>query len=204
MKAVRGSGFSYGLAEDTGAAIAWLLTVGARGDRMLAALTAYLEEASQGEAGALAPPGFPIVSLAAQAPWCPLSLGVALLDVPAFDAQSVPLELGRTRWPIIMLLFLAQRSPAWSLELKGVDSAGLLEDWQPASLARHAAMAEALCRVVPGAGELAAAAVEPPVVVRVRDATVIRRLETLAARTYAPATELSRRLGAGADGPEDD
>lgn len=184
VKAARGAGLPWGLAEEAGFALRWLQARGLPGAQ---ALAAYLEWRAAGG-----------VTDTESGPHCPLLLGAALADN---GELPLPAELGQVGQPLLLAPALAWRAPP----------EGLVLHWQNAELNifRHVAVAgndaslfsvRADCRLVAAP----ASAGEPRRLplsdgrIPERAAAAVAVLEQLAALTYAPASERSRLTGAGA------
>lgn len=193
-KAVRGAGYPWGLAEEAGYATAWLTAQGCDGCRILVRLL-KADCARNLAAHSPAPDGqhwhargTPPGTL------CPLVTGAALIDhCPRIDQ---PLTLHRVLEPTLLLAFVrlaaARRECCLRVEYHGhsLSTDGL----QLSSLPPDVPQAEDVTLRIDD-GILASR----PSVSRCRPAaSVWKTLDHFAARTYAPATDESRRLGAGA------
>ncbi|MCH2250192.1 MAG: DUF3726 domain-containing protein [Cognatishimia sp.] len=171
-KAARGAGYSWGLAEEAGKATVWLC---ARGVDGVAELAALLEDAPAG-------------------PNCALTQGTRLSD-RALLARPGKRVLHRISRPLFLLPFLgliAERiqtgiSMSWDGGSAKTDGQSLALTGNPPNsthdltITDHAAPIKAqtkLTRATP-------------------DDHAWATLASFAHRTYAPATEESRRLGAG-------
>lgn len=197
-KAARGAGRSWGMAEEAGRAARWLETYGLPGGALAAALLEETDGVDQAalmprpdEAGAWRPAG--------GGGMCPIAAGAALSDMAAI--QPGELRLGPVLWPLMMLPHLAQSARQCGRPLRLICDGLPLEVTgagaplpPPAGVLAADRAGEVLCRA---ADETAAAPLER----RFRAdaaAEVIARLETLAARIYAPETPERRLSGAGA------
>lgn len=197
-KAARGAGFSWGMAEEAGRAARWLSAWRLPGpETLLAAL-----EALDGAVARYAPsPDGPIWQADAGV-LCPIAAGAALCDRAGALARGSAVCLGPVIAPALMVppLFWAARDLGVTIGLHGggialfaTPEGPAVQDWAPL-----------LARTTAGEVRVACADAAPyrPVGPRC-DAWPVpvetwRALERFAARTYAPATEASRRLGAGA------
>ena len=198
-RAARGAGYDWGLAEEAGKAVRWLCANGLDGCAPLARL---LDSVAGLEPRAFAP-------RSAEGEWqgqegwlCPLAAGAALSDFAALLGKR-EITMQDLREPALVLPFAS----AAAARLGG-----------PITLAwanGHAACTREACEA------RAAPLLDTPLAAWLRvgaggtvDATCARAhrahpdmrawasLESFARRTYAPATDASRRLGAGA-GPLD-
>ena len=186
-KAARGAGYSWGLAEEAGKATRWLCAQGLDGCAALAAL--------------LGDPRHEIptcdgVVWSGSGALCPLATGAALSDF-AENLADGPIRLVEVVQPQLLLPFaagaarhlgtvltlscdtLTARTDGTGLDLALIPSPPGTSD---VTVSRGAAMA--------GARSIQTRAAPDPAIWAI--------LTGLAARTYAPATDASRRLGAGA------
>jgi len=211
LKAARGAGLSWGLAEEASAAVIWLHSNGLPG---ISALCSYLGN----------PDGKPRTDGA-----CPILTGCALIDgaIPSPAKPGDTAEIGPVRAPLLLLPFVArlEGGTTWLLASRpGHIASGQMGSGQMGSghmaSGRHANGAGMHSGGIDGAGGdkwashcLSGAAfcqlqretrrqIKPPPreVLRLADhfACCIERLGTFAHRTYAPATGQSRQSGAGA------
>lgn len=184
LKATRGAGLSWGLAEEAAGAVTWLHERGLPGT---AALCSYL--------GALKDRplrhGYDDAS-------CPLLTGSALSD-GAITKPSVAdeaLDLGRILSPLLLLPFIASLPPG-TMWLKaralGHEGEHAPDQWQSQWL-----RGVATCHIVLGS----APQISPAGTLKTRTpdqfGCCMERLTHFAQRTYAPATSASRLSGAGA------
>ena len=200
MKAARGAGMSWGMAEEAGFAASWLISHGIDGPTHLAL---HLTRADGLDWDALCPKIRPGVWHNEQnRPLCPIILGATLCDyvgLPEGPSNGQTIDFGRVSAPVLMLPFLSEvatmtgarltfaqngkamtigDTPDWPLVL-----ARMLED-APQSLSltvEHALKDSEPIRSGPNAHTTAA---------------TIAALNTFAMRTTVPATE-SSRAGAG-------
>ncbi|SMX23888.1 DUF3726 domain-containing protein [Boseongicola aestuarii] len=175
-KAVRGSGYGWGVAEDAGQAVRWLLARDLPGaDAVLAVC----------EAGARSAPET-----------CPLTIGCALSDglFPVLEFGTRPVVS-----PLLILPFLAWRAErdkvSLSLSWQGCD-------FVVGTCGELSVKGKTLN---PGAANLTISAAVADRADHVREAyrasvdcEVYVALSRFAGRTYAPSTQASRESGAGA------
>ncbi|MEZ5773686.1 MAG: DUF3726 domain-containing protein [Hyphomicrobiaceae bacterium] len=188
LKAARGAGSPWGIAEEAGRASRWLA---ARGLPWLAPLTAMLE-------ARLASP------VTAHAD-CPILAGTRIVDVWPLRGGAAPALPKAIRAPLLLVPFLAQASESGvpvAVSWPGVvahliDGALQPEVADMAALAAEGPLAAAI--TVGAAAQIHGAAVLKP---RTGGAEVepqlFDRLRGLAARTYVPESEQSKLKGAGA------
>ncbi len=200
QKAARGSGRDWGIAEEAGKATRWLAAHELPGPELLAGLLARSEGECHDE---LAPVSVEGVWQAGSGWLCPLIAGAALADrasefasgrIFQLETTAYPLLLGpyayfcavgskttiELSWPHVTLTV----SPGASLRIEGDEDAVLC-----------VSATSVRCRAVENiVADQVTAPVRRPV-----DAAIWEQLNRFALRTYAPATEESRELGAGAD-----
>ena len=191
-KAARGAGYDWGLAEEAGTATRWLCHYGFAGCRALATV---LQTADTVPIQHITPVAAGQIWQAPGAVACPVSCGTALSDRATQVSQS-PFRFGTVLSPLLLLPFahyVARQldqpvAIGWTgfsatLHKHGVASEGSITD-QTADVTVSACSRE----------------IQPhPLQTRADpDPTDWDCLLSFAARTYAPATEASRILGAGA------
>ena len=184
LKATRGAGLSWGLAEEAGGAVAWLHERGLPGTAALCsylgALTDRPSPRSYGDAA------------------CPLLTGSALSDstITAPSDAGEELDLGRVLSPLLLLPFVASLPPGTMWLEAG--TLGHKETRPPDQWQSQWLLGDAHCRVVMGS----APQISPAGALKTRTpdrfGCCIERLTHFAHRTYAPATSASRLSGAGA------
>lgn len=181
LKAARGAGMSWGLAEETAASVVWLHSRGLPG---ISALCSYLGQAAAPQS----PEG-----------GCPIMTGCALfdgmMDVP--ETSSQPLDLGHVHAPLLLLPFVARLEPGhyWlqAPGLQGTVDIANGDGWQS-----HCLRGSGSCTVSLGDRPQVDPALEMITRVDGRFTCCVDRLDAYAHRTYAPATGQSRMSGAGA------
>ncbi|MEP3345325.1 MAG: DUF3726 domain-containing protein [Litoreibacter sp.] len=203
-RATRGAGLSWGMAEEAGKAVRWLASHQFSGATALANL---LDEIDGREMRELAPASLEGSWAAPKGMLCPLASGAALNDCASKLVEGAAIEMTNVCQPMLMAPFAA-----WAaLQIGAVVEVA----WQDMCLQSDgyslwvgdpkgqvgATSADALsCRRVTGRSEY----LKPPAHRRQVDATTWARLNVYAQRTYAPATEASRMLGAGAGVSDND
>ncbi|MGC6452592.1 MAG: DUF3726 domain-containing protein [Candidatus Puniceispirillaceae bacterium] len=185
LKAARGGGLSWGLAEEAAAAVIWLHTNNLPG---ISALCSYLGNPDDG----------PRTDGA-----CPILTGCALIDgampIPAKAGEMT--DIGPVRAPLLLLPFVARLDDGaiWLLASRTTHQDDHSIDGNAGdSFASHYLSGAAGCRLV---RRTCRQVISPrPEVLRLADhfACCVERLGTFAHRTYAPATGQSRLSGAGA------
>ena len=181
VKAARGSGLPWGLAEEAGFALDWLQSSGAPGIEALAALLDARE--NQPEDSTI----------------CPFYLGTALAD----GARAVPRDTFIVEQPLLLIPFLAMAkydqpmSILWSDIEVSFSEAGIDVE----SLSRNLLYDKASCSL-----QEITSVISPATEIRVPDTAreSMKRLAHHAHKTYAPATEQSRLAGAGAGVTDND
>lgn len=200
-RATRGAGLDWGIAEEAGKAARWLTAHGLPGPELLAELLTRNEDRSYEE---LAPVSVDGVWEARCGALCPLIAGAALSDRAAELATGHEIVLGSIAFPLLLAPYAAcgARSRGAPVELGWSEvtliiapDGGLAVQGETAAVAARTADA-VHCRL---AGK---DAVTPPPAGagRAVDAETWSRLSAYAHRTFAPATEASRALGAGGAG----
>ncbi|WP_170603899.1 DUF3726 domain-containing protein [Ruegeria arenilitoris] len=190
-RAARGAGYSWGLAEEAGKASRWLCTNGLDG---VSALTRLLELG-------LAPSASEHAPTRQQERWscesilCPLVTG-ALLSDSASRLLDGQIDTSPIAIPEILLPFAANASLVVS-NCVSVDIDGEIAITDGKQLLSVESYPDVAARVtIQLGGDL-----NRPTCSQTRatpDRAIWNRLNQFAQRTYAPATEESRQLGAGA------
>jgi len=198
-RAARGGGLDWGLAEDAARGARWSASLGLPGPAMLAT---RLERLDGRSLDALSPDVTTDVWRAASGSLCPLAAGAALADRAARLAAGGPITLRDPACPLLVLAFANDAAEqlgtpvrlAWDGIRLTVGGGRLRIDGARDRLD------------VDGTTSLTCSIVkclpEPAVGAGFRgevDDTVWERLTVFAARTLAPATEESRRRGAGGE-----
>ena len=197
-KAARGAGYPWGIAEEAAAAMRWLAGRGIDGCPQLASLLertdgTNLDDWSPDPGEIWSAPGGVL---------CPMLAGAALSD-HARRLLQCPHEFGRMASPVLFLPFAAWAAARISVNLRVTwsggssitDGAGLaLQDAPGSELdSMLVAVSGEMPEARPGAGRA------------IPDPQAWDRLGEFACRVHAPASETSRRFGAGAvDGIDDD
>ncbi len=176
VKAARGAGYSWGLAEEAGYALRWLAAHGLPGPAALAGLL---------EGGCAA---------ATPCQRCPLARGAALADL-----GEMPDGLVDLRYPVLLAPFAARLSGAAGLQWPG---AAIALENDEVWITGNVLTASAEVGFQPG--EVSGGPAERMTRIPDTDAPSIDVLVLFAARTYAPATEASRLSGAGAGTTDND
>lgn len=192
-RAARGAGNSWGMAAEVGKATRWLVAHGLPGVSALADLLAWRDARS---IDGLAPPD---ISLR----WDdgivrdPVAVAATACDLTEVLVAG-PAELGAVRQPLLVAFHLAAAGRRAGTDLVvewGGGALGLGPDLPVIELDGSLAD-EAVVRCRPGTigGNVTVATITP----HEPDPAAWALIESFAARTYAPATDDSRRKGAGA------
>ena len=189
LKAARGAGMSWGLAEETAASVVWLHSRGLPG---ISALCSYLGQYLGQHLGQAAAPQSPEGG-------CPIMTGCALIDgmmdVPETSSQT--LDLGHVHAPLLLLPFVARLEPGhYWLQASGLPGPVSITEgdgWQS-----HCLRGSGSCTVSLGDRPQVNSALEMITRVDGRFTCCVDRLDVYAHRNYAPATGQSRMSGAGA------
>ena len=190
-RAARGAGYDWGLAEEAAKATRWLCAQGLDG----AAVLAGLLEAGFAAGLANHVPRSLQGDWQADAPLCPLATGAALSDC-AGRLQGAPQTMGPVAWPAMILPFaaLAARRLGACVSVEGE---GFQAVTNGSALQIEGALPDAPASLTVRAEGTLSASV-PPATRAEPDEAAWAVLNRFAHKTYAPATEESRRLGAGA------
>jgi hypothetical protein len=193
LKALRGVGCDWGIAQEGAFAVGMLCERGVPALRSLAVLTQAYDAH-----GRVAPPAC-----------CPLTLGVRIMDsvdaVAALDASAKTTVVA----PVLMLPFVARAldDAAEAVVLNWQSGAVHISPGLDIGFAAARALGGVSVDVLENCLRAPVAEQGKYVSVQERRAEVWRRclsmLEAFAHRTYVPASEASRASGAGGEGPDD-
>lgn len=199
LKAARGAGRDWGLAEEAGWAAAWLAARGLPGpELMLAWLCAPPGAAPLPQPGTW--------TAATDAALCPVATGAALADFAGLpEGDPAPeLRLAPVRVPTLLLPFLArvaaQRGTALRIEGAGGTVVVTPQGELAGELAPQAGAEAIPLRLAPAPPPATAMAAPPNLTI---DRTAWRRLDAFALATTVPPSDRSR-AGAGAGGTDND
>ncbi|NKB57428.1 MAG: DUF3726 domain-containing protein [Alphaproteobacteria bacterium] len=201
MKAARGAGLDWGIAEEAGKAVRWLAERNLPGAELLAELLTRNDGKCYDD---LAPVSIEGIWTAKSGCLCPLIVGVTLADRAETLAPSRGLEIGEVAFPLLIAPYAAisakvLRAPIelrWSgVTLTVASSDGFAIEGSDRDVFVSTA-GSAQCRVLENS-KVASSVVAS--VRRAIDMDIWNRLSAFAHRTYAPATKTSRELGAGSD-----
>ena len=196
-KAARGAGHSWGMAEEAGWATRWLCAHGFDGCGTLAALLLKEDGAVLGD---MAPIALSDEWSAASGTLSALMAGAALSD-SAFILAQGEIRIRSVALPMLLIPFAAtaarQLKASVTLEWTGASITTNGTDVNVA-VKTHALIAQSvdLVRIYQEGSLLRPISKQTRVLPHASDWDT---LNILASRTYAPATEESRLLGAGAD-----
>ena len=198
IRAARGGGFSWGLAEEAGKAARWLSEHGLPGSEQLAELLTCVDGRGYDE---LAPVSDDGIWRAPGGSLCPLICGPAICDRAAEIAAGRDIAFGPMMHPLLLAPYAAAaaKSTGGAVELVWP---GVVLTTMPQGIAidgdRKALMAPRVEHVRCRRSDRIGTQTSGSVVGREVDAEAWRRLSALAHRTFAPATDESRLAGAGA------
>lgn len=194
-KAARGAGYSWGMAEEAGRAARWLAAYGLPGPERLLALL----DVCDGNVSSHIPSGLDEPDAGKSGPVCGLTLGAALSDRADIIRDGGSYRLEQVIEPLLVMPFLcrAARDLDFSLSLAFAGASLVITADGPldADLDSLGFPADGMISVRSTTDSGKARDPSPlawPVPVK-----VWQRLDHYAARTYVPATEESRRRGAG-------
>ena len=202
-KAARGAGMSWGLAEETGRCIASLETMGLPGAE---ALVTLLKQNDSITADKLRPQSLTGTWTSITGHLCPVIAGACLSDCSDVLQAGEKIEMQEVSCPLLVLPFVKSvaRSLGLSLTLKW-DGIDICTDGYAVAIQgeRQKLTTEHTAHL--SCGENDHRQVLRGSTYRAKlDEACFNTLARLAHRTYAPATEESRRLGAGAGQTDND
>ena len=182
LKAARGAGMSWGLAEEAGFAAAWLAMRGLHGPGVL--LAQLRDQAADG--GCL----------------CPIALGSALCDhahLPETAIDETALRVGPVKHPVLLLAFLSDLARTWGGCVRLDWPRGTVRLTADGRISGDAAILAKETRLDAELSVHGAAPDEPtaPCEPHYVPAEILSGLNAFALRTTVPASETSR-AGAGA------
>ncbi len=196
-KAARGAGFTWGMAEEAGRAARWLAAYGLPGPEALAAVLKKVD----GAVARYAPRPTGVAWQSEAGRLCPIAAGAALSDRAQEIVEGTRFEVGPVVLPLLVVPFLsrAARDLGCQISMSGngfrvvaTPRGPACDSWDALCSARDAALSIALATAAPCL-PLQAGSAACPVAVE-----LWREIDAFAQRTYVPASEASRRTGAGA------
>ncbi len=199
LKAYRGAGFSWGIAQEAGRAASWLAERNLPAANMFATLLKQIDGVAAGDLTPDIASGQWIATVPAA---CPVVAGAVLSDLgfEYFGINQSEIELGKVYSPAILLPFVASSAAAEKKSLRLIidNQPVLISDTGEIDCSDQQQFVLASCAgVVIGKAQVRAftrefcqraACSEPDMAV----------LNSLAHRTYVPASAQSRAAGAGA------
>lgn len=203
-KAARGAGYSWGMAEEAGKAARWLASYDLAGPEHLAALLAQNDGLPLAD---FAPQNLSKVLAAYSGPICPLAGGAALCDSADQLATPGGTEMSKVMHPMLVIPFAAsasvylKRSVAlyWDNVKIHISASGIRVTGSRTDM--EVSLTDALrCEV----SDEPALDFQTPSYRGDVSLAAWTALSAFAHRTYAPATEESRILGAGAGVADND
>ncbi|MEM7216249.1 MAG: DUF3726 domain-containing protein [Pseudomonadota bacterium] len=174
IKATRGAGMPWGLAEEAGYSVTWLEERSIRG---VQALAVYLQELSEHKSDV-----------------CPIASGAAISDFGDWRDQF-PRQLQQ---PILVVPFLAGVLGSESVVLEWSDHSVVLNAAGVTGHVGEEAIGGGIHRCQVREGVVSALTSHRETRVRSDRKLFVSALEEFAHKTYAPSTEESRAKGAGA------
>ncbi len=203
LKAARGCGYSWGLAEEAGRATRWLAAYGLAGPESLSATLTAVQMGVGGHAPKLVEGCWQ----ATAGTLCPIALGACLSDRAQDIAAGQSFRAAAVLHPLLLLPFLARAARdlgcRFALEIEGITLYAVAEgpacaDWDRLS-------ASPLSNVLVAGTETQP---KQPLSYDCHAYTVAsevwRALNGWAQRTYVPESEASRQSGAGSGGSDND
>jgi len=205
VKAGRGVGLPWGMAEEAGKAARWLA---AHRQPALDAFVGLLDLVDRRTYGDLAPVRKGQRWVGREGLLCAMTAGITLCDRAEALASGQRFHTGRIAFPVLSLPFVAAAHDAtgvpfsitWPGVSIGIDAAGLHS--APGTDVRAVAADEMVCerRSAPPVGDVVQAETSGVPI----DPALWSRLDAYAQRTYVPASDASRQRGAGAEVDDND
>ncbi|MEM9575767.1 MAG: DUF3726 domain-containing protein [Pseudomonadota bacterium] len=203
-RAARGAGLSWGMAEEAAKATRWLAAHDLAGPALLADVLTRNDRRAHAQ---VAPTTLESTWTAPGDEMCPLAAGAALNDCAEQLSGGQSIEMSNLSCPLLVVPFAAWAAlhlgqtvtVRWGDLRIETDGDGLWVD-DPAGQINAPSVAKVTCASAPQRQD------EPrrPGTRGKVPTEVNARLNAFAGRTYAPATEASRRLGAGAGVSDND
>jgi len=201
IKAARGAGYSWGMAEEAGYAARWLAARGLPGPDIL---QSHLAEFDNKAWASVVPLTGETWCSPSGTNLCPLATGSALADRATLAGHVYP-KIEGTAYPILLLPFIDRIAKSQQVVLSvrwdrcvvniGADGCEFVEGLEYVTQSPASSVKIAEVKVHPAADTF--------VMGCSINGQALRQLETLAMRTYVPATEQSR-AGAGAASSDND
>ena len=203
-RASRGAGLSWGMSEEAGKATRWL----ASHNLPSAVILAEVLNLNDGvDARSLTPKSFEGALESTSGKLCPIASGAALNDYADALLLGQVLEMSNVSYPLLLVPFAGWAAihikvpviVSWSSTRISTDGYDVWID-DPQGEIDVAMASKVTCTMAKDlGGHMTAPALRGTV-----SKEAVARLGTLAHRTYAPATEESRVLGAGAGETDND
>lgn len=206
LKAYRGAGFSWGMAEEAGRASAWL----ARNGLPAAAFVDSLLKQIDGEDPSLLTPSVKSGSWYPSGnPLCPVISGTALSDTGLLTLSKDPIQLGIVYSPGLLLPFISACASAACINIDLQSSSHSISMTKHGTLKAgdFAFLSVDRADVILSTSSVAEASITSHTESHRRvpvSEEVFERLAKFAHRTYVPASEQSRTSGAGAGVTDND
>ncbi|AXT25014.1 DUF3726 domain-containing protein (plasmid) [Phaeobacter inhibens] len=197
-RAARGAGLSWGMAEEAARAARWLASHDLAGPALLSGVLTQNDRLPPAQ---VAPASLDGEWRARVGDLCPLAAGAALNDHAGTLADGQPIKMLNVSYPLLVLPFAAWaaiyvKQPVqliWQDVRIETDGDGIWIDDPHVEI--NTSKTETLsCQLAPSREDAAQRPGQRCTVA----SDIWARLDEFAQRTYAPATEASRMLGAGA------
>ncbi len=203
LKAARGAGLSWGMAEEAGFAATWLETRGLEGANTLLAL---LDLCGAGDLASLAPDIEDRTWRASGTHLCPLAAGTALSDFRGLaqaDVNVAPLTFENVAHPLLLLPYVHALARASGFAVQVTSAGGACAVDPDGAVRGDMAACADRCDLTLSAKPVTSEPITPSKIPCVIDKDILRRLQDYAMRTTVPASDASR-AGAGAATPDND
>ncbi len=209
----KGAGYSWGMAEEASYAVRWLAAANLPAPQILACILNHQSIAHRELAG---PQIDNTLWIAGKTPMCPLRTGAALSDFASVLSTAGPIDIGPVNWPVALLPFICLASQSVD-DVLSVSWGGLYFECRQGVLAvneqhwselQHQALsdqsAHVSCQLSVTQHQRPLKPIERLTLRAEISEDCLAELKSMAARTYAPATEASRISGAGAGTTDND
>ncbi len=203
-RAARGARFSWGMAEEAARATRWLASHDLAGPALLSDVLHQNDGMSHAQ---VAPASLNGEWRASAGDMCPLAAGAALNDCADRLVGGQPVRMANVSYPLLVLPFAAWAAihvrqsvrVIWQDVQIDTDGDGIWID-DPNSQINSGKAAVLRCQLTANRDDTA----KRPGLRGIVAPDIWARLDALAQRTYAPATDASRQLGAGAGVSDND
>lgn len=203
LKAARGAGLSWGMAEEAGFAATWLEVRGMGG---AAALLAQLDLCRESDLALLAPAIDHRIWRAMGPHLCPLAVGTTLSDFRGLEQADVtagPLSIENVAHPLLLLPFVHALATAIGTAVHLTSAGGTCAVDPDGTVSGDLSACAERCDLILSIKAVSLNPITPPKTPCIIDKDTLRHLQDYAMRTTVPASDASR-AGAGASTTDND